>query len=263
MISQDIDRETFTSLATLIYDRAGIVLRPGKESLVTGRLGKRLVTLGLKDWKDYLAHLAGPGGEDEVVFLLDAISTNVTSFFREPDHFTHFKSMVAADAERGRLRYWCAASSTGEEPYTMAMILAEAAPAADWRILATDISTRVLDLARRGTYGSNAVEGIPAEHRRWIKRRGELWQMDPRLCERISYARLNLAQPPFPMQGPLDAVFVRNVMIYFDNRVRQRLLDEVVRLLRPNGLLYVGHTESLAGLDLPLRSVAPAVYRKG
>jgi chemotaxis protein methyltransferase CheR len=262
-VGTDLDRETFTAIAALIYDRAGIVLRPGKESLVSGRLGKRLVSLGLPDWRAYLGHLAGPQGEDEMVLLLDAISTNVTSFFREPDHFEHFRRQVEADAPRGRLRYWCAASSTGEEPYSMAMVLGEAAGQADWRILATDISTRVLEHARRGCYGDQAVAGIPRERQqRWLRRRGEVWEVDRGLAERIAYARLNLAAPPFPMQGPFDAVFVRNVMIYFDNPVRQRLLDEVVRLLRPGGHLYVGHTESLAGLDLPLRAAAPAVYRK-
>ncbi len=259
----DLDRGTFAALAALIYERAGIVLRPGKESLVTGRLGKRLTALGLTGWQAYLDHLAGPAGEDELVVLLDAISTNVTSFFREPDHFTHFRAQVATDAAQGRMRYWCAAASTGEEPYSMAMVTADAAPQADWRILATDISTRVLDQAQRGSYGEQAASGVPADLRaRWMARRGDLWQVDARLRERVSYARLNLAHPPFPMQGPFDAVFVRNVMIYFDNPVRQRLLNEVVRLLRPGGLLYVGHTESLAGLDLPLRPVAPAVYRK-
>jgi chemotaxis protein methyltransferase CheR len=263
VVSGDIDRGTFAALAALIYDRAGIVLRPGKESLVTGRLGKRLTALGLPGWQAYLDHLAGPAGEDELVVLLDAISTNVTSFFREPDHFAHLRAQASADAARGRLRYWCAAASTGEEPYSMAMVLADAAPQADWRILATDISTRVLDHAQRGGYGEQAAAGVPADLRgRWMARRGDVWQVDARLRERVAFARLNLAQPPFPMQGPFDAVFVRNVMIYFDNPVRQRLLDEVVRLLRPGGLLYVGHTESLAGLDLPLRPVAPAVYGK-
>ncbi|MEI8257415.1 MAG: CheR family methyltransferase, partial [Deltaproteobacteria bacterium] len=173
-----------------------------------------------------------------------------------------------------RLRYWCAASSTGEEPYTMAMTLADVLGIdADFRILATDISTRVLAAAGAGRYNGQQLDTVPPALRsRYFtlvsetpgrtaeQRREAIWEVVPALRAHISYHRLNLAQPPYPMSGPFDAVFVRNVMIYFDQPVRQKLIHEVETLLSPNGFVVLGHAETLAGIDTTLRTLSPAVY---
>ncbi len=263
-----IDPASFARLKSLVYDLAGIDIKPGKEALVSGRLQKRMRELGINSYKAYIDRIAAEPDGDEVVLLLDAISTNVTSFFREPEHFTLLRSETARWIAEGRtrLRVWCAASSSGEEPYTIAMTMMEAIGSrkVDLRILATDISTRVLDIARRGTYAASSVNSVPADLRKkWLvpDSDGRLVRVKDDLRALVTYNRLNLAKPPYPMQGPLDAVFCRNVMIYFDNQVRSRILSEVRRLVRPRGLLCVGHAESLSTLQGDLETIQAAAYR--
>ena len=267
----EIDPKSFAAFRDLVYGRSGIVLADGKQALVGSRIGKRMRQLGLARFPDYLDWVKGEGGEEEMVQLLDAISTNVTSFYREPAHFGFLRSRLEEWLREGRarLRIWCAASSTGEEPYTLAMTVRECQPdpACDIRILATDISTRVLRTARAGVYPQAKIEALPpgsaARHfERVGGRQGQDWSARPELRALLRFARLNLAEPPFPMQGPFDFVFCRNVMIYFDNPVRQRLLAEFHRLLAPGGFLIVGHSESLTGLTTGFRAVRPSIYRK-
>jgi chemotaxis protein methyltransferase CheR len=270
----ELDPDAFDEFRSLVYDRSGITLQTGKEALVSARVGKRMRKLGVADFRSYLDWVKGEGGEEEMVQLLDAISTNVTSFFREPEHFAFVREAMAGWLRQGqrRFRLWSAASSTGEEPYTLAMTLADLQPPADCdiRILATDISTRVLEAARAGVYDAAKLGSLPAGVRdRWFVRpraagrdAGDAWAVADRLKGMILFKRLNLAFPPFPMRGPMDLILCRNVMIYFDNRVRQRLIAEFHRLLRPGGYLLVGHAESLAGLTSGFRSLRPSVYAK-
>ncbi|MCP4657501.1 MAG: methyltransferase domain-containing protein [bacterium] len=210
----------------------------------------------------------------DTVYLVDAVCTNGTSFFREREHF-HFmfetlRRWLAGGARR--IRLWSAAASSGEEPYSMAMVAAEAmggvnATKADVKILATDLSTRILERCRQGVYSKERISEVPeAWRRRYFEpvtgedgRPG--FAAGRALCDRIVFSRLNLSEPPFPMEGPLDMIFCRNVMIYFDAAVRRRLLAEIHRLLKPGGYLFVGHAESLAGLMSDLRPVQPGVYR--
>ena len=263
----------FQAFRQLAYDQAGIALRESKRELVSARIAKRLRALELTDPEQYLARLRDDATGEELIHFLDAISTNFTSFFREPDHFETLRDEVERLEQRGqtRFRIWCAASSTGEEPYTLAMTLAEAldADAIDWRLLATDISVRALELASTGTYAESRLDDVPqALCRRYFTRvpgatSGEpQLRVVPSLREHIVFKRLNLALPPFALKGPLDAVFCRNVMIYFDAPVRQRLVAEFERLVRPGGLVIVGHSETLNGLDTGLEVVRPSVYRK-
>jgi chemotaxis protein methyltransferase CheR len=264
-----MEADTFDRLREIVYEQSGISLGPKKEALVSARVGKRMRVLGISDFKSYLKYF--DENSDEVVGLLDAVSTNVTSFFRESHHFEYVaeEAAEAYSAGQRRFRYWSAACSTGEEPYSLAMVLRETLPYPDLdlRILATDISTQALARCTEATYDLRRLQPVPHDLReRWFKPAvcdGEQGLVVKReLQNLIVFKRLNLSQPPFPMKGPLDAVFCRNVMIYFDDTVRLRLLEEINRLLRPGGLLYVGHAESLAGMISDFKFVRPSIYRK-
>ncbi|MGC3998684.1 MAG: CheR family methyltransferase [Anaeromyxobacter sp.] len=263
-----MEKETFQAFQEIAHTKAGIFLRPGKAALVQARLARRLRELGLSSEREYLDKLRTEG-EDELVLFLDAISTNFTKFFREPDHFDTLAQSVQAALAAGqeRFRFWCAGCSSGEEPYTAAMVLEPLLRNRDWRILATDISTRVLARAAEGVYADEEVEPIPAALRsRYLEAApsdegGARWTISRKLRERIVYHRLNLAARPYPMSGPLDAVFCRNVMIYFDRPMRAGLVGEIARLLRPGCHLFIGHSETLNGIETRLRSERPSVYR--
>jgi chemotaxis protein methyltransferase CheR len=265
-----LDRRTFKQIAAFIYDRAGILLSDQKETLVAARVGKRMRKLGMDDYAAYLSRVQNDKSGDELVELLNAISTNTTHFFRESRHFDVLTGLLQQwEAEgQSRFRIWCAAASTGEEPYTIAMTLREAIPAvSDVKLLATDISTKVLARAREGVYSAKSVEAVPRELRlrHFVKEgRGEgaAFRVTPELRRIVKFGRINLAKPPFPLRGPLDVIFCRNVMIYFDNKVRAGLLNDMARLLRPGGVLFVGHAESLSGQLCPLVPIEPSVYIK-
>jgi chemotaxis protein methyltransferase CheR len=264
-----MSRSTFGRFRALIYRLSGIALGESKEGLVRSRIGKRMRTLGLRDYDDYLEHLMSDPSGDEIIHLLDVISTNVTCFFREEDHFRMLADEARrwSAANRGRLRLWSAACSTGEEPYSMAMTILDALEGRplDLKILATDLSTRALERAREGMYSAERVADVPVDLRtRYFQRdsKAPLLRVRPTLRPHVSFARLNLAEVPFPMSGPFDAVFCRNVMIYFDADVRRRLLKEIHRLLRPGGWLFVGHSESLTGLTAGFKAVVASVYVK-
>ena len=266
-----MDKRTFDVFRKLIYDKSGITLGEGKEALVSARIGKRLRALGLDTPEDYLKYLSSSECDDnEFVELLDVISTNVTSFFRENAHFEFMANYVGQMISEGRnkIRIWCAASSSGEEPYTIAMTFLENSGGfrGDCKILATDISTKILKMAKAGEYTEQKMQGVPPALRsRYFTLTGganKVYKAGPDIADMITFNRLNLSTPPFPMKGPFDLIFCRNVMIYFDNIVRQRLLKEFERLLRPGGYLMVGHSESLAGLQCTLETVKPSVYFK-
>jgi chemotaxis protein methyltransferase CheR len=266
-----MDTATFEKFRQVVYDRSGISLGPSKEALVASRVAKRMRTLGLQEYGDYLDFVLRDRAGDEMVHLVDAISTNVTSFFREPDHFTFLSAAVKEWLGTGqrRFRIWSAAASTGEEPYTLAMTLCETIqePGVDVKILGTDISTKVLQTCKAGVYSIAKLKGVPAELRQKYFERchegdEECYAVKGRLAGMVTFSRLNLSTPPFPMRGPFDLVFCRNVMIYFDNEIRRRLLREVCRLLRPGGYLMVGHAESLTGMLTDLKVVRPSVYVK-
>jgi len=263
----------FDALRRLAYDEAGIAIRENKQTLVSARIAKRMRECGISTEREYLAFLEGDKSGQEMVRFLDAISTNFTSFFREPDHFQLFEEEIRRLVEKGSktLRIWCAAAATGEEPYSLAITLAEAVhgTGADWRLLASDFSVSALRTAAEGVYPTSRLAQVPPGLRaRYFAEQsasaGEEAQsrVANDLRGRVLFKRVNLATPPFPMRGDLDVVFCRNVMIYFDNAVRQRLVGEIERLLRPGGLLVVAHSETLNGIRSGLRTVQPSVYRK-
>lgn len=264
-----MDRETFEHLREVVYDLSGIALGERKQALLAARLNKRMRAIGVSDYEEYLQLLEDDETGEELRSLLDAVATNVTSFFREPGHFDFLAEATAGWLEGGqrRFRFWSAACSTGEEPLSLAMMLADVcAPfEADIRILATDISGKALARCEEAVYREDKTGSIPSDLReRWFTKTtvdGErCYRAKPSLLEPIAYHRLNLSAPPFPMNGPMDAIFLRNVMIYFDNDVRRRLLAEAFRLLKPGGYLFVGHAESLTGTLSEFRPVKPSIY---
>lgn len=262
-----MEKSTFNQFRELVYASSGITLGEGKEALVSARIQKRMRALNLGRPSDYLHLVESRGGEGEMVEFLDAISTNVTSFYREADHFdTLIRAFLGWHAKgQRRFRLWSAACSSGEEPYTLSIALEEALQGreADWRVLATDLSTRVLKLAQAGLYEEDKVRAVPPGIRpKYFIRQGSMMQVRPELRRRILFRRMNLSKPPFPMAGPLDAVLCRNVMIYFDDRVKAGLIGEIRRLLKPGGYLCVGHSENLHTLSRGFRCVSPSVYVK-
>lgn len=263
-----MDASLFRRFQELVARQAGIALKEGKEDLLIARIAKRQRALGLGSPRAYLRHLEADRSGEELVCFLDAITTHFTCFLRESDHFDFLADAVKRWRRQGRqrMRLWSAASSTGEEPYTMAMTVLEALEGepGDVRILATDLSTAVLHRARAGVYDDAALAPLPAALRlRYFTRVSEgAWRAGESLRRMVVFKRLNLSAPPFPMRGPLDVVFCRNVMIYFDQGVRQRLVAAVESLLKPGGFLAVGHAETLAGLRSGLHALCPSLYAR-
>lgn len=268
-----LDPASFERIRDIVYARSGIVLEDDKLTLVAGRLARRLRALGLATPREYLGYLEADTSGDELTHLVDAMSTNVTGFFREPDHFDFIAQLHSrwASAGQRRFRYWCAAASSGEEPYTLAMTLHALGTARlDLRILATDISTAVLERAIAGAYPDAAVHAIPPQHQaRYFRREGaagaageERYVVCDELRQLLTFRHLNLTHLPFQLQGPLDLIMCRNVMIYFDHQLRSRLVNEFARLLKPGGGLIISHSESLVGIDCELRMVRPSLYVK-
>ncbi|MHB8079293.1 MAG: CheR family methyltransferase [Candidatus Krumholzibacteriia bacterium] len=267
-----MNQQLFRQFADIAYARAGIRLNDGKESLVSARIAKRIRALGLGSDREYLEFLQADESGEELVQFLDVISTNFTFFLREPDHFDLLAAHLRACVDEGRreLTIWSAASSTGEEPYSLAITALEAleGSGARVRILATDISTRVLATAGRGVYDAARLEKLSrAQRAKYFERLQtpdgeESYVVRPEVRKLLVFQRLNLARPPFPMKGPFDAIFCRNVMIYFDAPVRQGLVREFERLLGPGDPLMIGHSESLTGLQTRLLTIQPSVYRR-
>jgi len=266
-----MEKKTFQRFREVVYEKSGINLTEGKEALVTARVGKRMRALGIPTHEAYLEYVLNEDTGKEFIHLIDAISTNVTSFFRESNHFDFLAKTMANWIEKGqtRFRVWSAASSTGEEPYTIAITMLETAGNRnlDMKILATDISTRVLEQCVRGQYTREKVEPVePRLRDRYFDKivvdGVQHYVVKDFVKQMVRFRRLNLSTPPFPMRGPLDVIFCRNVMIYFDNRVRKGILDEATRLLKPGGYLMVGHAESLTGMLTRLKTVCPSTYVK-
>jgi chemotaxis protein methyltransferase CheR len=264
-VDPTISPAAYEAVRALIRDRIGIELGPGKQTMVSGRLQARLLATKTPHVEAYLAGL--DDDPDEFALLLDAISTNTTSFWREPRAFEFFQAdlKTAIRERRHSLRIWSAASSTGMEAYTLAILLAEAGlllPPWDVRILATDISTRVLAACREATYNAPAMSGVPEPFRgKYFTKVGKGWQVVGPLRRLITVNRLNLFKPPYPMQGPFDVIFCRNVMIYFPPEVRQVVVDQCAKLLRPGGLFCIGAAESLNGLKHGFKTLAPSIFR--
>lgn len=266
-----METAVFQRLRRVVYEKSGIWLRDGKEAMAAARVAKRMRSLHIDGYASYLRYLLNDDTGKEVVHLLDAISTNVTSFFREPEHFDFLGRAVQKWVAEGqtRLRVWSAACATGQEPYSIAMTLLDAVPGpgVDLRVLGTDISTQALETAARGVYEKDDIKNVPAGMRyRYLDTRrqeGKTYFVIREIArQRVLFKRLNLSVVPFPMRGPLDAIFCRNVLFYLDHDVVTRLLSEIRRLLKPGGYLMAGHAESMTCMMSGLRLVKPSIYVK-
>jgi len=269
-----ISEKEFLKFQDLIYKEAGIWLSTVKTALLVGRLSKRLRQLELKSFGEYYNIVVEDA--DERTKMLDAISTNETHFFREPAHFDllqtkvfpRFEQEEAAGLRSRKLRVWSAGCSTGQEPYSLAMVLLERFPAAaGWEIeiIATDLSTRVLDIAKNGVWDFGKASEIPDKYleaymlRGFGEQKGRI-KAAPEIRSLIHFQRLNLNEERYPVQGAFDLIFCRNVLIYFDMPTRERIVRGLLRHLSPEGYFFVGHAESLHSMTDVIRSVIPTVY---
>ena len=266
----------FARFQRLIYDETGIWLSESKTALLCGRLARRLRALDFKSLREYYELVSQPEQDEERVRMIDAITTNETRFFREPKHFEYlvgtlfplWRKLAGQGLRPKRVRVWSAGCSSGEEPYSLAMVLAENLPASegwDVRILATDISTRVLAIAQEGIYRIAGSADIPRDmlQRFMLKGHSEYegkMKVAREIRDIVEFQRLNLGDDVYPVRETFDAIFCRNVLIYFDATSKTRVVDKLVRHLAPQGLLFIGHAENLHSVTQGLRSVAPTVY---
>lgn len=270
--SADFDR-----LRSLVQAESGIHLNQDKRTMLEIRLRRRFRNLRMSSCAEYCNYVFGPGGRNqELVHLIDAVTTNKTDFFREPDHFEFLvsRALPDLDARRGadrRLLVWSAGCSTGEEPYTLAMVLSEYAqgrPGFQFRVLASDISTAVLAKARLGVYTADVLRPVRENMRRkYVMRsrdpRSNLARIVPELRAKVEFQRLNFMDAGQRLPEAPEILFCRNVIIYFDRPTQVRVLENLTRQLAPGGYFFSGHSESLQNMGLPLTAVGPAVYRKG
>jgi chemotaxis protein methyltransferase CheR len=260
----------FDKIRRLAYEKFGLELRKGKEELVAARLGRKIRESRCHSFGEYFRHVCEDKTGEALIGMIDALATNHTAFLREPGHFDFLRDQILpAIAARGTIEIWSAACATGEEPYTIAFTLLD--KLAPWsgsrlQILASDISTKALNTARRAIYPGDRFTAFPPG---WMQRfllRGEgkwkgWYQVKPEVTQRVEFLRLNLVEP-FSHRRRFPLIFCRNVMIYFDNPTQQRLVNRLAECLEPGGYLFIGHAESLTGVDHPLQYVRPAIYRK-
>lgn len=264
----------FRQLASFIDTYCGIKMPESKRSMLEGRLRKRLRAVGATTFAAYCDYLFSPAGQiDEVVFLIDVVTTNKTDFFREPKHFDFLeKTGLPTLASHGynRIKAWSAACSTGAEPYTMAMVFQEAQDRgviSEYNILATDLSTDVLEKAIRGIYSNDMAEPVPRDYAKkylMVPRdtRRKEFRIHPKLRSRVSYGRRNLMDAKYELGGLMHIIMCRNVLIYFDRPKQIHVLKQLCNQLVSGGYLMIGHSESLTGIDLPVEQVANTVFVK-
>lgn len=260
------------AIVALVYERSRIRLSREKEALIRARLGKRMRALGIQTLPEYCAHLESASGADEIGRAIDALTTNFTQFLREREHFQFAVDEVLprlVGEKPRRFNLWSAACSTGEEPYTMVFHLEERFPLADgwdWRILATDISTRALEKAIRGVYPDERLAELPRDWvRKYFQRGVGGWaghcRIKPYLQQRITFQQMNLLGASDD-DARFEIIFCRNVMIYFDRPTQEQVVGRLSRALLPGGYFFTGRSESLSGLALPLKCVRPSIYQK-
>lgn len=270
--------ELFGRLSEFIYNESGIKMPLSKKTMLEARLQKRLRTIGLNSFGEYCSYLFSPDGiANELVHMIDVVTTNKTDFFREPQHFTYLLENVLPELINSKgcgirrpFMIWSAACSSGEEPYTLAMILDEFSGKVQgfhYAVLGTDISTRMLDNAREAIYDEERVEPIPIELRRKYLMRSKnkdkrLVRIVPELRAQVKFRRLNFMAGDFGMREKMDVIFCRNVLIYFDRPTQEKVINRLCKHLIPGGYLFTGHSETISGMNAPLETVANTVSRR-
>lgn len=267
MQQHKITDSEFNSFREFIYDQAGISLSDQKKSLVISRLSKRLRHYSLSSFEEYFNLVTSSSQQDERQVAIDLLTTNETYFFREPKHFDFLEKEILSQWQGKRtFRVWSAASSTGEEAYSIAMLLDDKLGSRSWDIFGSDISHRVLKRAQQGCYQQNRIDGIPKEYlqKYCLNGMGEYkgsLLIDKKLRQKVTFSPINLKKPLGDL-GPFEVIFLRNVLIYFDEQTKNQIIRQLVEKLHPNGYLFIGHSESLKEIDVGLESVAPTVYRR-
>ncbi|MBO0140787.1 protein-glutamate O-methyltransferase CheR [Agrobacterium sp. Ap1] len=275
-LDDQLSKRNFEALSKFIYSYSGIKMPLSKSTMLEGRLRRRLRVTGIATFDDYCDYLFNQGGiEREAIYLIDAVTTNKTDFFREPKHFDYMRDVALGDIVRQfserRLRIWSSACSTGAEPYTLAMVMSDylqsQAPDRDYFILATDLSTDVLQKAQKGIYSSDMMAPVPPDMmRRYVMRAANAHRQEmrvaPMLRQKVGFARMNLMDAKYPIGDPMHIIFCRNVLIYFDKQTQQQVLTRLCNSLVPGGYLFIGHSETVSGFDLPIRQVANTIFKR-
>lgn len=270
-------QSTYERIRHFIQGEVGIKLPPVKKTMLQARLQKRLRALEMCSFEDYIDHVFSDAGQRERIHMIDVITTNKTDFFREPAHYDHLLNTALKTLESDGvldggepLKLWSAGCSTGEEPYTLAMLLQnrhDQGRGGGYQILATDISTRVLEMAQTAIYPSARIAPVPVDlKKKYILRSRDVRRQEVRmgqmLREHVQFKRVNFMDADYGVREKFHVIFCRNVIIYFDQTLQRSMISKLIRQLRPGGFLYLGHSETLHGLGLPLLSVAPTVYQK-
>ncbi|VXC96349.1 Chemotaxis protein methyltransferase 2 [Pseudomonas sp. 8Z] len=266
MSATSLNNREFQQFRDMIYEIAGIAMGEAKRQLIAGRLSKRVRHYEMDSFSDYFQLLLKDKAELQIA--VDLLTTNETYFFREPKHFDFLRERLRDDLRGGTqpLRIWSAACSSGEEPYTLALLLAESLGTRQWEILASDISTRILDKARAGIYPLEDAANIPQEllHRHCLQGTGQntgMFTLEQNLKKRINFRQINL-NGTLPDVGMFDVIFLRNVMIYFDQPTKRQVVQRLCAHLRRGGYFFVSHSESLNGISDELQAIRPSIYRK-
>jgi chemotaxis protein methyltransferase CheR len=269
MIEASISDQEFTLFQRLIYKIAGISLGDSKKILLVGRLTRRLKVYEFGTFTQYYRMLATGDHPEELQTMVDLLTTNETYFFREPKHFEFLRDEIVRKRKSpATFRVWSAASSSGEEIYTLAMVLADSLPNTPWEIVGSDISTQVLAKAATGHYSLARTEGIPPEFMKkyclkGVRSHAGTFLIAPELRKRTSFYQINLTQPVDAEIGDFEVIFLRNVMIYFDQETKAKVVNNLLPRLKSGGHLIIGHSETLNGLKIgPLDAIRPTIYRK-
>lgn len=257
----------FERFRALIYNHAGISLSPEKKIMVASRLAKRLDYYNLDNYGDYYDLALGNGYPHEFQTLVDILTTNETYFFREPKHFDFVRERILRQWRGSPFRAWSAACSSGEEVYSLAMVCAETLGAQTWEVMGSDLSSRVLEIARHGVYPMDRLEQMdPHLLRKYclkgVRSQQGYFRVDAKLRGRVSFEQVNLMKPPPASLGKFDLIFLRNVLIYFDQDTKKQVVERLLAALKPGGYFFISHSESLHGISGPLQQINPSIYRK-
>jgi len=257
----------FSNFQKVLYDHSGIALAPEKKTMVASRLAKRLLHFGMNSYSQYFQLIQSGNHPNEFQLMINILTTNETYFFREPKHFDFVRDHILKNWRNENFRLWSAASSTGEESYSLGMLLAENIGTRNWEIFASDVNTDVLETARHGVYLMNRLENMDQRYLnkyclKGVRSQEGYFRVDEKIRSRVRFEQVNL-KSDFPKSlGLFDVIFLRNVLIYFDKPTKQDIVQRISKMLKPNGYFFISHAETLHGLNVDLRMVQPSIYKR-